>query len=276
MIEPVRLITAFRTQGIGPPLKLSPNSQPTAGTALHALDRREVSPVSYADNWMRMDLPEDPREIVPYGSGYGLENLLAQEALKTGAIVRLDHAMLALAELHATSQLREVFSEHVRTAEDRAYLLRCAEADSEQEWAVGDLPSIYEPRYKTYDFLKNWVVTLTMVGWKLAQPEPRPPTNTAEEFGLHVTIQEALSGVELSEASVADQQAASEALNDLYEAAFEDNDFLELYHLEDSDEIVDLDPAGTLGMTDLRFKNWFKPYGSGVDRGVPHPFVVDT
>jgi hypothetical protein len=56
----------------------------------------------------------------------------------------------------------------------------------------------------------------------------------------------------------------------------EDNDFLELCDLDDSDEIADLDSDGQLGMTDLRFKCWFEPFGSGVDRGVPHPIVLDS
>lgn len=74
----------------------------------------------------------------------------------------------------------------------------------------------------------------------------------------------------------ATKEAASKALHDLYEDAYEDNDFLELYSLDDSDEIADLDGDGQLGMTDLRFRFWFVPFGSGVDRGVPHPFVLDS
>jgi len=37
---------------------------------------------------------EQPHEVVPYASAYGIENHLAQERLKHAAIVRLDHAML--------------------------------------------------------------------------------------------------------------------------------------------------------------------------------------
>jgi hypothetical protein len=25
----------------------------------------------------------------------------------------------------------------------------------------------------------------------------------------------------------------------------------------------------------VRFKNWFTPFGSGTDRGVPHPFTLE-
>ena len=216
-------------------------------------------------------------EVVPYGSAYGLDNHLAQGRLKHAAIVRLDHAMLALAELHLRSELRDVFAEQVHDADARAYLLRCAEGgDAELELAVGDLPEIYAQRYRTYDFLKNWIVTVTTVGWKLAQSERQPLTNLAEELALHVVIEDAIADLDMVDADDAATEAASAALRDLYDDAFEDNDFLALYGLDDSDEIADLDPHGMLGMGDLRLKHWFKPFGSGVDRGVPHPFVLDV
>jgi len=216
------------------------------------------------------------REVVPYGSAYGLDYHLAQEALKHAAIVMLDHATLALAELHLTSELEDVYAEHVRDRDARAYLLRCAQADSDQEWAVGNLPEIYSQRYRTYGFLKNWIITLTVVGWKLAQRQAQPLSNVAEELALHLIIQDAIAHLDMIDSYDATKRAAAEALNDLYDRAYEDNDFLELYDLDDSDEIADLDPDGQLGLTDLRFRFWFRPFGSGVDRGVPHPFVLDS
>ncbi len=68
---------------------------------------------------------------------------------------------------------------------------------------------------------------------------------------------------------------AEEPLRDLYDDAFEDTDFLVLFDLEDSDDLGDLDPERQMGLTDLRFKNWFRPFGSGADRGVPHPFLLE-
>jgi hypothetical protein len=215
-------------------------------------------------------------EVVPYGSAYGVDHVVAQEALKHAAIVMLDHAMLALAELHLTDELKDVYAEHVRDSSAREYLLRCAQAGSEQEWAVGDLPEIYSVRYRTYAFLKDWIVTLTVVGWKLAQQRAQPLTNVAEELALHLIIQDAIAALDMIASDEATQEAASEALRDLYQDAYEDNDFLDLYSLDDSDEVADLDADGQLGMTDLRFRSWFVPFGSGVDRGVPHPFVLDS
>jgi hypothetical protein len=150
------------------------------------------------------------REVVPYGSAYGLDYLVAQEALKHAAIVRLDHATLALAELHLTGELEDVFAEDVGDRDAREYLIRCAQADSEQEWAVGDLPEIYSQRYRTYDFLKNWIVTLTVVGWKLAQRQAQPLSNVAEELALHLMIQDAIAHLDMIDSDEATKQAASD------------------------------------------------------------------
>jgi len=130
---------------------------------------------------------------------------------------------------------------------------------------------MYKARYSTFEFLKNWVVTVGAVGWKLAQPEPCPLTNVAEELAMHVLIGNALMRFE---DQGSEDPGAEGQLSDLYESAFEDNDFKLLYKLEDSDDLPDLDPAGQLGLTDLRFKNWFLPFGSGVDRGVPIHFCL--
>jgi hypothetical protein len=219
---------------------------------------------------------ENSNEVVPYGSAYGLMNHLAREALKSAAIVRLDHTALAFAEFNLTRELRDVFAEHVPGSEARAYLLRCAASGGHlQELAIGDLPPIYAQRYLTHGFLKRWIVTVTIVGWKLGQAERHPLTNVAEELALHVLIEDAIASLELADVDDASREAASSALRDLYEDPYEDNDFLALYALRDSDEVQDLDPLGTMGTTDLRLREWFEPFGSGVDRGVPHPFVLD-
>jgi hypothetical protein len=85
------------------------------------------------------------------------------------------------------------------------------------------LPEAYESRYASFDFLKNWVVTLSIVGWRLAQPAPQPLTNLAEEIALHAIIEDAVSRVVDGEPP---HPEAEEPLRDLYDAAFEDTDFL--------------------------------------------------
>jgi hypothetical protein len=219
---------------------------------------------------------QPPSEVVPYGSAYGLDHAFAQERLKAGAIIALDHAFAAYREFATAYSIRDLAETHADPATRNALRgLRLVDAEDEILWVTEELPEIYKERYKTFGFLRNWIVTMTTVGWKLAQPKRYPLSNVAEELALHLIIQEALSGVELSEADQEVQETASEALKDIYDYACEDTDFESLYELEDSDEIADLDPQKLMGLTELRFKHWFEPFGSGVDRGVPHPFVLD-
>jgi hypothetical protein len=103
------------------------------------------------------------------------------------------------------------------------------------------LPEAYESRYVSFDFLKNWVVTLSIVGWKLAQPAPQPLTNVAEELALHAIIEDAVNRAVDGEPP---HPEAEEPLRDLYDAAFEDTDFLVLFDLKDSDDLVDLTQEG--------------------------------
>ena len=208
---------------------------------------------------------------MPYGSAYGVENIVAQQALKKAAIIALDEATHAFAEFYEGEEARRLASNHAdETA--REVFARQARRPLEPEIVSDRLPGLYARRYASFDFLKNWAVTLTIVGWKLAQAEAHPLTNVGEELALHVLIQDALAFIEEDEPEGSE---AREQLNALYESAFEDDDFLQLYELEDPDDLPDLDPTGQMGMTDLRFKAWFRPFGSGVDRGVPHPFLLD-
>jgi hypothetical protein len=208
---------------------------------------------------------------VPFGSAYGVEDIGAQEALRDASIVVLDEALAAFSELWHQSEVEDLAQHHADPAAKAAFEKQ-AKIEFDPFVISSRLPSIYKSRYGSFDFLKNWILTLTVVGWKLAQPEPRPLTNVAEELAMHALISDALGRAEELDPR---SPEAERSLQDLYDRAFEDNDFLELYRLQDSDDIPDIDPSGLMGMTDLRFKSWFQPFGSGVDRGVPHPFLLD-
>lgn len=96
------------------------------------------------------------------------------------------------------------------------------------------LPEAYANRYASFDFLKNWSVTLSIVGWKLAQPERHPLTNVAEELALHSMIEDAIAYVVDREPQ---QLEAKGPLIDLYDGAFEDTDFIVLFDIEDPDDL---------------------------------------
>ena len=210
-------------------------------------------------------------EHVPYGSAYGVDHSVAQEALRDAAVIVLDEAFAALGEFWHHNEVESLANSHGDLGARRVFAQQ-ASVDSDPFIVSTRLPDVYRSRYGTFDFLKNWVVTLSVVGWKLAQPNPLPLTNVAEELATHVLIEHAMAKVEDREPP---SPEALESLRDLYEGAFEDKDFLVLYRLEDSDDLPDLDPHNLMGMADMRFKNWFLPFGSGADRGVPHPFFFD-
>lgn len=210
-------------------------------------------------------------EHVPYGSAYGLENLAAQAALRAAAIVALDEALCAFGDFWHHHRV-EVLAEHHADPDARRVFGRQSRHPSDPIAVCGQLPRVYEDRYASFDFLKNWVLTLSIVGWKLAQPERLRLTNVAEELALHAMIENAITYAVDREPP---HPEAEEPLRDLYDDAFEDTDFLVLFDLEDSDDLGDLDPEQQMGLTDLRFKNWFRPFGSGVDRGVAHPFLLE-
>jgi hypothetical protein len=210
-------------------------------------------------------------EHVPYGSAYGLENLWAQDALRDAAVVALDEALCALGNLWHHHCIEDLAENHA-DADSRRIFGRQARHDPDLLMVLIRLPEAYVDRYASIDFLKNWVVTLSIVGWKLAQADRFPLTSVAEELALHTMIEDAIADVMDHEPP---HPEAEEPLRDLYDDAFEDTDFLVLFDLEDPDDLGDLDPEKQMGLTDLRFKNWFRPFGSGVDRGVPHPFVLE-
>jgi hypothetical protein len=198
-------------------------------------------------------------ECVPYGSAYGLENLVAQNALRDAAAGAVDEALVAFGDFLADD--RTAFANEGRH--------RVPSPDVSMV-VSGRLPAMYEDRYSSFGFLKSWVITLSTVGWKLAQAKTLPLTNVAEELAMHVLIEDALALLEIR--STGTPEAIAQ-LNDLYEGAFEDNDFFELYRVDFVEELSELDPHGHLGFTELRFESWFQPFGSGVSRGVPHPFL---
>ena len=205
----------------------------------------------------------DISERVPYGSAYGLENLAAQKALEASAIVALDEAMGAFGELYFHHAVEDLGQNHAAANARQVFDDLASRQDVDPIMVSGKLPEAYKSGYASFGFLKDWVITLTVVGWKLAQPEPLPLTNVAEELALHVMIEDALTHFE---DRLPENPEAEEQLRNLYETAFEDNDFELLY-----------DGSRAEGQPDLGegLERWFLPFGSGVDRGVPHPFLSD-
>lgn len=176
-------------------------------------------------------LENEWNEIVPYGSAYGVENHLAQERLKRAAVVKLDHSMLALAEFHL-GQTRD--GKRLGNAGSGGEPSWEGGDQAVMEFAVGDLPEVYWERYRSYNFLKDWIVAVTMTGWKFAQVKPQPLSNVAEELAFHVIVESAIASLDSADVDDAATEAAAEALRDLSDTVLEDSDFLGLYELDDA------------------------------------------
>ncbi len=179
-------------------------------------------------------------QAVPYGSAYGLDNPVAQNALRDAAAGAVDEALVAFGDFFHDDRIKLQASEGKGPVQTPAAPIVVSER----------LPAMYQEHYSSYGFLKRWVITLSIVGWKLAQPEPSALTNVAEELAMHVLIEDALTLLEIRSTETPEAIAQ---LNHLYKAAFEDNAFLDLYAINDPSELDDLDLVGDLGMADLRF-----------------------
>jgi hypothetical protein len=115
-------------------------------------------------------------------------------------------------------------------------------------------------------FLKKFYVTLLTVGYKLALPKrsSRLLACTAEELALHLLIQEATALLETDGI-----KADFSTFEDLI---YQDWDFEFLYDFK-HDGIEDGEVGVELGMVNLSFSEWFKPFENA---SMPiHPYCQD-
>lgn len=125
------------------------------------------------------------------------------------------------------------------------------------------LPEKYLPRYGDL-FLKKFFVTLTTVGYRLAEPDPPMPllSCTAEELALHVFIEEAKF--------ILEERGIEAWYGGFEDEVYQDLDFELLYQLR-FDGIED-SPIGTeLGMGNLHFDEWFFPFDNAA--APIHPYA---
>jgi len=124
------------------------------------------------------------------------------------------------------------------------------------------LPRKYFHQY-TPLFLKKFYVTLMTVGYKLALPQESNTllSSTAEEIALHILIEEATT--------LLDMHSIKADFGDFEDYVYQDIDFEFLYESE-FDGIEDGETGDELHIVNLRFADWFKPFG---DASMPvHPY----
>jgi hypothetical protein len=123
------------------------------------------------------------------------------------------------------------------------------------------LPPAFAPRYSA-GFARQFLACVSAVTTKLVQPGSWPLACVGEELALHALIDQAVAVLEAT--------GEDADLEDFREAATEDLDCLLLFEPR-FDGVEDSPAAGWLGMSNLRFEDWFKPFRATVP---VHPYLT--
>jgi len=137
-----------------------------------------------------------------------------------------------------------------------------AAGDVEALSVVNQLPQRYADHYSAL-FAKQFLVTASILGYRLAQPDWTAPLCTAEALALHVLKGEA--GVQLDLAGLLEELPIKEIYAAFDEHAFADLDHERLFDLETGEDDIDL-----LGTPGLDFDEWFVPRTDGP----LHPYLA--
>ncbi len=135
------------------------------------------------------------------------------------------------------------------------------------------LPVQYSSHY-TPLFVKQFIVCILTVAWKLTQPKQIALSSVAEELAAWAILTAAKTQMELDsegEEQEGGEQAAAYAFENMIDEVFEDTDFLFLFERQYSG--IHASPVGQLlGMTSLAFEDWMKPFTNAPERRA-HPYV---
>ena len=120
------------------------------------------------------------------------------------------------------------------------------------------------PRYNAI-FAKRFLTALLIVEWKLFAPGEHKLACLAEELALHALIECA--------DSLRKERGLKVDFTSLEEVAFEDRDFEILFNPAE-DGLDETEVGARLGMTGMKFQEWFKPFSEDAAYRV-HPFAED-
>ena len=159
-------------------------------------------------------------------------------------------------------------------------LLDEVEADTNPDlsmlYLTGDLPPDVRAALSA-EMVRKLYICLTMAGWKLYQPFPLRPACVAEELCLHAIIQEAKTlledGSDVVDATPDERRVAALELEELYDFAFDDTDFLDMF--DPAMDGIDTSQVGQMmGLTSLTVDDLFRPFLGEDRRGTVHPYVA--
>jgi hypothetical protein len=165
------------------------------------------------------------------------------------SILRTDHQRALLTAVHV---LIDQFLDDIVALQRGDHFADTGMADH--------LPSTYCHRY---DLLvaKRFLACVYTVAWKLQSPDPQVLACVGEELALHALIQSA--------EAILESKGASAGFDLLRETAFEDEDYALLFDPQ-WDGIEDSERGRRLGIANLRFDEWFKPFRK---EAPIHPYI---
>ncbi|MFC1705862.1 hypothetical protein ACFL59_03455 [Planctomycetota bacterium] len=132
--------------------------------------------------------------------------------------------------------------------------------DLEETGLADLLPRCYRLRYDL-GFVRRFLVCAVTVAWKLEAPGEHLLACVAEELALHAIAQGASDTLTV--------QAVEPDFDLFSDIAFKDQDYLFLFSPA-QDGIEDSAIGEAMGIVNLRFAHWFRPFYDSVP---VHPFV---
>ena len=190
-------------------------------------------------------MDEQVQPIVPLRAVEAWMTSQEHDALRRSVVVLLDHAMQDAASLDAS------------VSGDVLYL-------SEHAWLMMHLPRQYRARYNRL-FVQRFIACLMTVACKFAQAPWQSLSCVGEELATFAFIEDARTQLELD-----GHPDPDDAFSDLEDILFEDMDFEFLFEAE-FEGIEDTVAAQELGLANLAFADWFKPFRDDV---AVHPFAA--
>jgi hypothetical protein len=151
--------------------------------------------------------------------------------------------LAAGALMHSVESLTDELFADIQTLEDTG--LPAGQVDA--LWVIDELPQRHADAYDAA-FAKKFLVTLTILGYRLSQPGWTPPLSTAEALALHLVKLRAQN--QLAAAGLSDELPVEEMFAAFDETVFEDADHEALF--SDAEDVPEADG--------LAFDEWFFPY----------------
>lgn len=171
--------------------------------------------------------------------------------------------ILSVEQRHALRQACDVLLDEMLDELPQADARRTA--INLEEFSIELLPPQYQARY-TERFGRRFLACMMTVAWKLNQPRYVKLACVAEELAAWAILRRAEALLEVDD--------LPSDLSRLEGALFEDTDFTMLFD-PSMDGVDETELGKIMGISSLRFEDWFTPFDLESKLGEVHPFAED-